>query len=207
MDLSNILGKGSGKSGASDSNDRFKVIADSGTDSPIAILWVGVAISVLASGFLFYLDFGLKNKVATKKLDRDTVTTKLDSSDYRKIKEDASILQIKIAQVQAALARRYSMANFMPEIFNRINSNVTLTSISLTNDGKFTMTGKTDSYRGAADQVMSFTDWKVEDKAIMDNIELGSIAISASKDNKGNVPVSITATIPEVPSADEKGMQ
>ncbi len=201
MDLSNILGKGSGKPSRADSDDQFKIMSDSGNEATAAVLWAGVAVSVLASGFLMYLNFSMKGKVADKKAERDTITAKLDSSDYKQIKADASEIQAKTAQIEAALAKRYSMANFMPEIFKRINTNVTVTSISLTNEGKFTMSGKTDSYRGAADQVLTFESWKSEGESVMEKIELGSIAISATRNSTENVPVTITATIPTVPSA------
>ncbi|MFA6963553.1 MAG: hypothetical protein WC227_02465 [Patescibacteria group bacterium] len=203
MDLSNILGKGSGKPSRADSNGQFKIMSDSGSNPSIIILWVGVAISVLASGFLMYQNFSMKSRVADKKVERDTTVAKLDSSNYRQIRAEATEIQAKIAQIEAALDRRYPMADFMPQIFQRINSNVTVTSISLTNEGKFAMTGKTDSYRGAADQVMTFEAWKSKDIAVMNNIELGSIAISAANNNTGSVPVTITAAIPTIPSTVE----
>jgi len=204
MDLSNILDSGGKKPSALSGQTQFKV-EEKETDFVLLTLWLGFVISVLATGFLFYQNFSLNNKVAAKKSDSEIALGKLNSSTYQSLQSQAANFQSRIADVDTALNARYSMANFLPEVFKRIDANVTVTNISLTSDGKFTMTGKTDTYLSAADQVMALRGWKSGDKEVMSDIELGSISIAANKNNSNMVPLSITANLSSVPSDNAQG--
>jgi len=98
-----------------------------------------------------------------------------------------------VTLLKEANSKKYPMKNFLPSLFAKINQNVKVTNISLTSDGKFSISGSTVSYRAAAEQIMTFKEWKEKDVNVLKNVELASVSMTLDKDGKVSVPLSISA--------------
>lgn len=200
MDLSNTINRPTVSSPPAKNAGEFARYSQTSINFPMLLVLLAAVISIAGAVLFWLLNSSLSAKVDSAKKSRDEKVAQMSTADNTKIAQNIMAFSDAVSQIKSALASRYSMRDFLPDIFQKINSDVTITNLSLTSDGRFNMSGSTKSYRAAAEQIMTFKEWRTtEEQPVMSNIELGAISQSVTKDGKVEVPLSISAKINIIP--------
>jgi hypothetical protein len=160
---------------------------------PLVLLWICAVIAIGMTAFLWLSNNSKTDALANKKTEQQKLQSSMATADFAATDTQISSFVSAVSLLKEANSKRYPMKDFLPGIFAKINQNVVVSTMSLTSEGKFTLNGTTDSYRGAAEQIMTLKEWQVSGVNVFKNIELASISMTATKDGKVTVPLSISA--------------
>jgi len=161
---------------------------------PLILLWASAFISVAGTVLFFMLSSSVHSKVV--EIQADIATKDVSITKKKDAANEAEVIAIKavVAQLKTAQANRFSMVDFLPIFFEHVNKNVTFSTFAVSSDGVISFTGKTDSFRSAAEQVMTLKAWQVDKKDALSGVTLGAVSATRGEDGKITVPVAINAT-------------
>jgi len=160
---------------------------------PLLLLWTSAFVSVAGLVLIYMFSSSVHTKVVEIQAN---ITAKDKEIEAKKIvAKEADVIEIKssLAQLKKAQENRFSMVDFLPIFFEHINKNVVLNTLAVSSDGIITFTGKTDSFRSAAEQVMTLKAWQIEKKEALSDVTLGAVSATRGEDGKVTVPISINA--------------
>jgi len=160
---------------------------------PMLIMWISAVIAILGTGFFWLSNQSIAGEIITKQAEAAKLQATINGPEYAETDRQVTNFISAVTLLKEANSKKYPMKNFLPSLFAKINQNVKVTNISLTSDGKFSISGSTVSYRAAAEQIMTFKEWKEKDVNVLKNVELASVSMTLDKDGKVSVPLSISA--------------
>jgi hypothetical protein len=197
MDLENVLNKPAPAPAApaKESEPEITKFDDkSKTNMPLVVLWIATAISVIALGGVYLLSYSVQQQITDTKGKLDAKTVEIDKKIAIAMEDEVIPLKAVTAQLKKVKAERFSMVEFMPIFFEHINKNVTIDTFAVSSDGVISFSGKTDSFRAAAEQVMTLEAWQIEKKNALSGVTMGAVSASRAEDGAITVPISINAT-------------
>lgn len=197
MDLENILNKSATAPAvpAKDSEPEITKFEDKNkTNIALVLLWITAAVSVIALAGFYLLSYSAEQQIT----DIKAKLAKTDKSIDAKIAiaKESEVIPLKAvtAQLKRVKAERFSMVDFMPIFFQHVNKNVTIDTFAVSSEGVISFSGKTDSFRSAAEQVKTLEAWQIEKKNALSGITMGAVSATRGEDGKITVPISINAT-------------
>lgn len=183
-------------------------------------MWLAAIIAVAGTVFLWFLNSSTTQALADQNSEKDKIVSEIVSPTYVDVETKATSFKTAVDQLSQAVASRYSVGAFLPKFYAHINKNVSVNNISIGTDGKLSFDGTTTSYKGVAQQVATLTDWSVDSKKVLSNVQLLSVsedissgvvakfAISATIDKKidlATVATSAASPTTTTPSTTEGG--
>jgi len=175
------------------SNDVFEVDETSYFNMPLFILWFCAVIALSATVFFWLMGYSSEQDLRDKKTSLSEVVSTITSPSYVDIEKKATSFKSAVSELSRAQKTGFSVTDFIPRVYSRINKDVVIASIAINDEGNLNIVGQTDSYRSAAEQLLSLEEWKVDGKTVLSDVQLGSVSLSTSEDGKITVPISITA--------------
>lgn len=198
MESENIAGKATAHSGMptkEDTEDLSTFVDENKFNYAILINWASAAVAISLTVFFWLLSQDVISKVDDLNIKKNAVISQITSVDYANVEKQASSFKSAVSELKKAQAARYAMDDFLPKLYLQIDKNVIVSNIAITKDGKLSFDGKTDSYRSAAEQLLTLQAWTVSEKHVLRNADLVSVSENIDKSGKAEVPFSITADI------------
>jgi len=197
MDLENVLNKPAPAPAApaKDTEPEITKFEDKGkTNMALVILWIAAALAVIALGGIYLLSSSAEQQIIDIEKKLSAKTTEIDKKIA--IAKESEVIPLKAvtAQLKKVKAERFSMVEFMPIFFQHINKNVTIDTFAVSSEGVISFSGKTDSFRSAAEQVKTLEAWQIDKKNALSGVTMGAVSASRAEDGKITVPISINAT-------------
>lgn len=197
MDLENVL-KGQtpapATAGKSPEAELTQFQGKTQVNISLVLLWSAAAIAVLGMGLFYLLSYSANQAVA--EYQKTLATKDVEIEKGKKIANESEIVSIKavVGQLKSAEANRFSMVDFLPLLFDHIDKNVMLNTLAVSSDGIISFTGKTDSFRSAAEQIMALKAWQIDKKDALSGVTLGAVSATKADDGRVTVPIAISAT-------------
>lgn len=174
-------------------DEAFEVDQPSSSNLPIFITWASVVVAISAAVFFWLLGHSLEQDLKDKKVLLSEVVSVIVSPAYKDVEKQASSFKSAVNELSSAHKSSFPMNLFMPQVYGRINKNVVITSIAISDDGNLNIVGSTDTYRSAAEQVLSLKEWEIDGKKVLSEVSLGSVSLNILEDGSTIIPISITA--------------
>lgn len=197
MDLENVLNKPAPApdAPAKDSEPEITKFEEKNkTNMALVLLWVAAAISVIALGGIYLLSSSAQQQITDTKGKLDKTDKSIDAKIAIAKESDVKSLKEVTAQLKKVKAERFSMVEFMPIFFQHINKNVTIDTFAVSSEGVISFSGKTDSFRSAAEQVKTLEAWQIDKKNALSGVTMGAVSATRAEDGKITVPIAINAT-------------
>ena len=154
------------------------------------LLWLCAVIAILGSVFLWFLSRSAASELIENKTTRDKVVSDLSIPANSEAEARANSLVSAVSQLKLATANRYLMKDFLPLVYGRVNKNVSIANLSVGSEGQISLDGKTDSYKSAAEQLLSLQEWKINNKNVLSSVKLGAVTETISNGTTVNFSIS-----------------
>lgn len=152
--------------------------------SPL-FLWIAAIFSIVGTAYIWFASSSVAQALSDKKTEKDSVIAEIVSPTYVDVESKATSFKSSVDQMQVALAARYSMSDFLPKFYANIDKKTTVSNLSISDDGKLTFDGLTDSYKSVAEQIATLTAWSVGSNKVLSDVKL----LSVSEDTSSGVVV------------------
>lgn len=160
---------------------------------PRLILWIAAVVSIVASIGFTLINKSLVGDLAQTEKEKKEYAAKLNTSSNEAIEKEAIAFSRAVEGLKQAKSQRYSYTDFLPAFYQKINKNVKISNIAIAQDGKIAIDGETDSYKAVADQILTLSDWKANDKPVLNGVNL--ITVSKQLTGGGKTRFTINAYI------------
>lgn len=162
----------------------------------IFMLWIAAVLSILGTAYFYLLQKDSSSKLQAKKDELAQIDTQLQSAAYTAVEQKATDFKSSVTALKSATtAKKYQMNDLLIQVYTHTNKNIIVSSLSITDQGKISFSGTTDSYRSAADQLVTFREWKSGTKTVLTDLSLGSVSEKINTNGKAQVSFVITGTI------------
>jgi len=141
------------------SSDLFKMTDHVSFNYGLMIAWLVALFAVLATLYLWWDSRSLTDMLEEKKTRKTAILSQLETPTNKSVEKEAQDFKKAVTALSQAKKSRYAMTEFLPKFYTKINNDVTLTSISLTNEGQINIAGTTGTYRQIADQIVALKSW------------------------------------------------
>lgn len=186
-------------------DDNFDVAASKNFNSAMFICWLVAFLAIAGSIFFWLLNRSAQQAIETKTAEKQQIISEISSPSLSDIEFKATSFKSAVTQLAAVSKSRYSTDIFLTKFYTRIAQNVKVANLSVTSDGKITMSGSTVSYRAVADQTLLLKEWKINNANILKDVKLMSVAETVNETSKAvEVTFMISGTIDKTQSLSEK---
>lgn len=151
---------------------------------------LAAVISIGATFFFWSANNNVSTALAEKKNEKDSIIADITSPTYKDVEKNAADFKAAVIELKQVSAEKYSISEFLPELYKHITKDVQVKNISVKNKTEVAFDGTTSSYRSVADLVVALRTWSV-----ISDVTLNSASLNVGKDGKSEAVFSITAKI------------
>jgi hypothetical protein len=169
------------------------------------ICWVVVFVSLAGSVFFWLLNNSAEQAIKSKTQEKTDIINEMSSPALSDVELKATAFKAAVTELSKVSKSRYSWDEFLSKFYGRISQNTKVTDVSLTADGKVSISGVTGSYRGVADQILLLREWQINKMTIIKDVQLMSTSQSLNEEtNKVEVQFAISGIIDKTQPLVEK---
>jgi|GEM_PF-5829908 len=184
------------KEGGKNDDEEFMPFEDKKSSNiGLAFVWIAALVAVGGAIFFYLIGNSAVSKLAEVNDQKNSVSAQVSSSTYSDVTAKAAGFKAAVEKMSQAKADRFPMSDFLPQIYTAIDKNVTLTSLSLSADGKLSFSGTTNSYKSAAEQLATLKAWQVNSQTAFGGVTLDSYSQNISDKGAVTVPFSISGQL------------
>ncbi len=155
----------------------------------LALAWLVALFSILATVYFWWLNKNIEDVIVEKQSKKDAIEQQIQSPSMVKVQKDATDFKASVNILSNANKDRFSMAQFLPELYKKITTDTQITSLTISSDGSLSLAGKTKKYRTIADLTMALRSW-----SMLKDVDILSASMSED-DTKLPAVFSITGKI------------
>lgn len=192
MDLENTLNNQAGSVpapapnpstglGGSGDNEIEGISEHGGLNLSGLLIWVCAVLAITATVYFWFLNNSTTQRLADQKSEKDAAIAEIASPTYAAVEAKAIAFQSAVNQLKTAEKNQYKMSDFLPLFYTQINKNVVVANLAVSSDGKLSFNGTTDSYKSAAEQLVTLQNWKINGVNIISSAKLLSVSEDVSK--------------------------
>ncbi len=154
------------------------------------LIWIAVAAAVLCTIAIWLLDTSAVQAEKQKQTQKDTLIQTISSSEYADLDQKVSGIKSAYDEIKKDLTTNFYLSDFLPLLYKRVDTDVQINNVSVTEAGKLNIDGTAGSYRAVADQMVSLQNF-----AALKNVVLLSISMNVDSAGKTAVPFVFSADI------------
>ena len=158
-------------------------------------IWAAAIIAVAGAVFFYLLGNSAASKLTEENGEIDSINAQVASSSYKDVAVRAADFKAAVAKMSSADSTRFPMSDFLPKIYTAIDKNVTISSLSISADGKISFSGTTNSYKSIAEQLATLKAWQQSGKPGFTTVSLDSYSESVSDKGVVTAPFSISGQL------------
>lgn len=158
----------------------------------LLLAWFGVIIAIAGTVFFYLLYNSAKNSISDKENSKNDIIAQINSSQFADVSAKADQVRSAVSVLVSAKLDAPSINVILPSIYQAIDKDVVLTTLSLSSDGKVAFSATTKSYLSAGQQLMTFKNYLVGKDKLFSTVDLVSMTADTAR---GNVPVTINAQV------------
>lgn len=154
------------------------------------LAWLSIMVAVLASVSFWLLDMSASQSLHDKKSEKDLIFQSIQSAEYADVNESITGFVSAYDRLKEVQKDHYAFGKFLPKLYEKVDSDITVENLEISNAGKLSLNGKTISYRGVADQMIALKSW-----GVLSNVQLVTVNLNVASNGSIEVPFVISADI------------
>jgi len=154
------------------------------------LAWLAIIVAVLGSVAFWLLDISATQSLSDKKSQKDLIFQSIQSAEYADVNESITGFVDAYNRLKEVQTDHYAFGKFLPKLYEKIDSDITVENLEISNTGKLSLNGNTVSYRGVADQMVALKSWNV-----LSNVQLVTVNLNVASNGSIEVPFVISADI------------
>jgi hypothetical protein len=187
------------------SSDSFNMSERKGLSFALLLCWMTAFVAIAGSLFFWMLNNSVQAALSEKNDEKNSIIGEISSPTLAETEQKATSFKTAVNALSTVSKTRYPLDEFLTQFYAKIRQNIKVNNLIISEDGKLSIDGLTDSYRSVADQMLVLKDWKVNDLNILSDVSLLSVSEGMNdKTKRLEVTYSISAKIIKTQSLTEK---